>query len=132
MSTQNGSSGAQSVSESEMTECQFNTHCGGWCETVQQLEHNLCEHCLEAHDEELASRAVQLPAQPIVCDWEAVLRNSDRYLWLRRHAVRIQGSEIWYQGAALDIRVDVGRDRMAEQAKSVQEGGMRLLKRQPE
>lgn len=53
--------------------------------------------------------------------------NSERYLWLRNHAVRIQGSELWYQGAALDIR-----DRMAEQAKSVQEGGMRLLKRQPE
>lgn len=58
--------------------------------------------------------------------------NSERYLWIREHAVRIQGSQLWYQGAALDFRVDVGRNRMAEQAKSVQEGGMRLLKRQPE
>ncbi len=132
MSIQSGNSGTQSISESEMTECQFNTHCGGWCETVQQLEHNLCEHCLEAHDDELALHAVQLPAGPIDCDWEEVRQNSDRYLWLRGHAVRIQGSQLWYQGAALDIRVDVGLEHMAMQAKPVPEGGEPLLGLPPE
>lgn len=132
MSTQNGNRGTQAVSESDMTECQFNTHCGGWCETLLQLEHNLCEHCLEAHDDELAARAVKLPAEPIVCDWEEVRRNSDRYLWLRKHAVRIQGSQVWYQAAALDIRIDVGLEHMAMQAKPVQEGGESLLGLPPE
>ena len=50
---------------------------------------------------------------------EALRRDADRYRWLRLHAVRIQGSEIWYAGGALDIRVDVGRDHVAEQAKAV-------------
>jgi len=44
----------QMVSDSEMTECQFHNNCGAWCETPRELEHNLCEHCLEAHDEEMA------------------------------------------------------------------------------
>ncbi len=45
-------------------------------------------------------------------------RNADRYQWLRARAVRVQGSDVWYSGAALDIRVDVGRDHVAEQAVS--------------
>lgn len=80
-----------------------------------------------------ASRPVeQHQGEPVAVDWEGVRQNADRYLWLRNHAVRIQGSQMWYQGAALDIRVDVGRDRMAEQARSVQEGGVLLLRHQPE
>lgn len=35
-----------------------------------------------------------------------------RYRWLRERAVRVQGSNIWYQGDALDVRVDVGLDRV--------------------
>lgn len=58
-------------------------------------------------------------------------QNASRYLWLREHAVRIQGSQMWYQGAALDIRVDIGRDRIADQAKQVHEGVV-LLRHQPE
>lgn len=38
----------------------------------------------------------------------ALRRDAQRYRWLRTHAVRIQGSEIWYAGDALDVRVDVG------------------------
>ncbi|UBM24224.1 hypothetical protein K8374_17870 [Pseudomonas sp. p1(2021b)] len=63
---------------------------------------------------------------------EALRRDADRYRWLRKHAVRIQGSQLWYAGMALDIRVDVGRDRMADQAKPIQEGGMLLLRHQPD
>lgn len=33
---------------------------------------------------------------------------ADRYRWLRQRSVRVQGSEIWYSGNALDLRVDVG------------------------
>lgn len=47
------------VSESEMTECQFHNNCGGWCETRRELQHNLCEHCLEEHDEEIAQPAAE-------------------------------------------------------------------------
>lgn len=49
---------------------------------------------------------------------EALQRDAERYRWLRTHAVRVQGSDIWYAGQALDIRVDVGRDHVAEQAQS--------------
>ncbi|POP75163.1 hypothetical protein CXB34_28165 [Pseudomonas amygdali pv. morsprunorum] len=30
---------------------------------------------------------------------------AERYDWLRSHHVRIQGSEVWYAGAALDVRI---------------------------
>lgn len=50
-------------------------------------------------------------------------RDADRYRWLRNHAIRLQGSQNWYQGYALDIRVDVGRDHVAELAKLDQGGG---------
>lgn len=33
---------------------------------------------------------------------------AERYQWLRERAVRVQGSEIWYMGEYLDLRVDVG------------------------
>lgn len=52
---------------------------------------------------------------------EGLRRDADRYRWLRTHAVRIQGNEVWYVGADLDIRVDVGRDHVAEEAKAVKE-----------
>lgn len=54
------------VSNSEMTECQFHNNCGGWCETQRELEHNLCEHCLETHDEQLALPAEQHQGEPVV------------------------------------------------------------------
>lgn len=54
-------------------------------------------------------------------DLDVLRRDADRYRWLRAHAVRIQGSEVWYAGGALDIRVDVGRDHVAEQTKTIQE-----------
>ncbi|RMW17446.1 hypothetical protein [Pseudomonas syringae group genomosp. 7] len=44
---------------------------------------------------------------------------AERYDWLRSHHVRIQGSEVWYAGAALDVRIDVGREHVAQQAKDV-------------
>ncbi|PWB34713.1 hypothetical protein DCO48_05755 [Pseudomonas sp. SDI] len=52
--------------------------------------------------------------------------SADRYDWLRLHAVRIQGSQIWYQGEALDIRVDIGREHMAEKAKPIRESELLL------
>lgn len=58
-------------------------------------------------------------------------RDADRYRWLRNHAVRIQGSQNWYQGYALDIRVDVGREHVAEQAKLDQVGEELLLRHPP-
>lgn len=33
---------------------------------------------------------------------------AERYEWLRQRAVRVQGSEIWYSGNYLDLRVDIG------------------------
>lgn len=67
MPTENRSSNTEMVSDSEMTECQFHNNCGGWCETRRELEHNLCEHCLESHDEEMAEPAPspQSHAEPI-------------------------------------------------------------------
>lgn len=119
-------------SDSEVTECQFHKHCGGWCELRREREHRLCKHCLETYDQDMALPGTVIQAEPSVTDWEEVRQNADRYVWLREHAVRIQGSQMWYQGAALDIRVDVGRERMANQAKQVQEGGMLVIRHQPE
>jgi len=59
-------------------------------------------------------------------------RDADRYRWLRKHAVRLQGSQTWYQGYALDIRVDVGRDHVVEQTKLEQGEEVLLLRHRPE
>lgn len=59
-------------------------------------------------------------------------RDADRYRWLRKHAVKIQGSQNWYQGYALDIRVDVGRDHVAVQEDLHHEIGGLLLRHQPD
>lgn len=64
MPTENRSSNTEMVSDSEMTECQFHNNCGGWCETRRELEHNLCEHCLESHDEEMAEPATAQQPSP--------------------------------------------------------------------
>lgn len=70
------------------------------------------------------------PAVLIDADELAALRlEADRYRWLRLHAVRIQGSDVWYAGGALDLRIDVGRHHMAEQAKDVSPKKPRTHKR---
>ena len=46
---------------------------------------------------------------------EQLERIADRYQWLRERAVRIQGSDVWYSGEALDIRVDIGCAHVSEQ-----------------
>lgn len=75
------------------------------------------------------------PLAPVIMidpdELEALRQDADRYRWLRLHAVRIQGSEIWYAGGALDIRVDVGRDHVAEQAKADLEPKRLSRKRRP-
>lgn len=64
MPTENRSSNTEMVSDGEMTECQFHNNCGGWCETRRELEHNLCEHCLESHDEEMSEPVKAPQPQP--------------------------------------------------------------------
>lgn len=80
---------------------------------------------------ELLTNAVVEPprryaAEPEVVNLEAIRLNAERYDWIRLHAVRIQGSQIWYQGEALDIRVDIGREHMAKQAKLIQQNELLL------
>lgn len=41
-------------------------------------------------------------------DLAALRRDAERYRWLRERAVRINGSEIWWQGDFLDMRCDTG------------------------
>jgi hypothetical protein len=70
------------------------------------------------------------PAVQIDADELAALRQAaERYRWLRTHAVRIQGSEVWYAGEALDIRVDVGLEHI-EQIKDVTPKRIASRKRQ--
>nr|DAY63709.1 MAG TPA: hypothetical protein [Caudoviricetes sp.] len=38
----------------------------------------------------------------------ALRRDAARYRWLRERAVRLQGSDVWWQGGCLDLRVDTG------------------------
>lgn len=104
----------------------------GWMDEASSLQDRAYALGRARGRADQALPAEQHQVDPVAVDWEEVRQSADRYLWLRNHAVRIQGSQMWYQGAALDIRVDVGRDHMAEQAKSVQEGGGLLLRHQPE
>lgn len=39
---------------------------------------------------------------------------AERYEWLRQRAVRVQGSEVWYSGSYLDLRVDIGLGHVNE------------------
>lgn len=41
-------------------------------------------------------------------DLAALHRDAERYRWLRARAVRINGSEVWWQGEFLDLRCDTG------------------------
>ncbi|MCK2122172.1 hypothetical protein, partial [Pseudomonas sp. PNPG3] len=45
-------------------------------------------------------------------DLAALRRDAARYRWLRERAVRLQGSEVWWQGGCLDLRVDTGLDHV--------------------
>lgn len=38
-------------------ECQRHNNCGGYCETPEEIEHALCEHCLGAEREADADAA---------------------------------------------------------------------------
>ncbi|HGA2320486.1 TPA: hypothetical protein ACIRVE_005102 [Pseudomonas putida] len=49
------------------------------------------------------------PGQPDNAeDLAALRRDAARYRWLRERAVRLQGSDVWWQGGYLDLRVDTG------------------------
>jgi hypothetical protein len=70
------------------------------------------------------------PAVMIDADELGALRQAaERYRWLRTHAVRIQGSAVWYAGEALDIRVDVGLEHI-EQIKDITPKRIASRKRQ--
>lgn len=67
------------------TECQFHNNCGGWCETPRQVEHNLCEDCLEAHDEDRP--AAQRQGEPVACQVEFIQGETPRVVsWNDRPA----------------------------------------------
>lgn len=63
------------------------------------------------------SQDVMINAQEL----EELRQAAQRYRWLRERAVRIQGSEVWYAGSALDYRIDVGRHHLAIQGEQVVE-----------
>ncbi len=42
----------------EPMECQYNNNCGGWCETDEEREMNLCADCLDAERFEDEERAL--------------------------------------------------------------------------
>jgi hypothetical protein len=41
-------------------------------------------------------------------DLTVLRREAERYPWLRERAIRIRGSDIWWQGEYLDLRCDTG------------------------
>lgn len=55
-----------------------------------------------------ATPATELVAQGEPEDLAALRRDAARYRWLRERAVRINGSEVWWQGEYLDMRCDTG------------------------
>lgn len=50
----------------------------------------------------------QAAAQANSNDLVALRRDAERYRWLREREVRINGKEVWWQGAFLDLRCDTG------------------------
>lgn len=54
-------------------------------------------------------------------DLDALRRDAERWRWLRERAVRVQGSEIWYQGVYLDLRADIGLGHARESAEPAPE-----------
>ena len=50
-------------------------------------------------------------------DLAALRRDAERWRWLRARAVRVQGSDVWYQGAYLDLRADIGLDHAREDSE---------------
>lgn len=55
-----------------------------------------------------AATATELVVQSDPEDLAALRRDAERYRWLRERAVRINGSEVWWQGNFLDLRCDTG------------------------
>ncbi|WP_181321652.1 hypothetical protein [Pseudomonas protegens] len=55
-----------------------------------------------------AAPATELVAQDGLEDLATLRRDAARYRWLRERAVRINGSEVWWQGEYLDLRCDTG------------------------
>jgi hypothetical protein len=55
-----------------------------------------------------ADSATELVLQSDAEDLAALRRDAERYRWLRERAVRINGSEVWWQGDFLDLRCDTG------------------------
>lgn len=47
-------------------------------------------------------------------DLAALRRDAARYRWLRERAIRLQGSDVWWQGGFLDVRVDTGLGHVGE------------------
>lgn len=55
-----------------------------------------------------AAPATELVVQSESEDLAVLRRDAERYRWLRERAVRINGSEVWWQGEFLDLRCDTG------------------------
>ncbi|NWB63490.1 hypothetical protein [Pseudomonas sp. F1002] len=50
-------------------------------------------------------------------DVAALRRDAERWRWLRERAVRVQGSDVWYQGIYLDLRADIGLGHAREDSE---------------
>ncbi|MEB8059309.1 hypothetical protein [Pseudomonas fulva] len=55
-----------------------------------------------------AAPVTELVALDELEDLATLRRDAARYRWLRERAVRINGSEVWWQGEYLDLRCDTG------------------------
>ena len=119
MPTENRSSNTEMVSDSEMTECQFHNNCGGWCETRRELEHNLCEHCLEAHDEEMASPAQQHKVEPVAWIYSRPEGQVEPVVLLKRASEGDRGS---WDETPLYIHADPGEvERLRAEIRSLRQ-----------
>lgn len=57
-------------------------------------------------------------------------RDAARYRWLRERAVRLQGSDVWWQGGCLDLRVDTGLDHVHAEY-TVEPAPRRVIRNKP-
>jgi hypothetical protein len=68
-----------------------------------------------------AAPANELVLQSDAEDLAALRRDAERYRWLRERAVRINGSEVWWQGDFLDLRCDTGLGHVQGEYEAVPE-----------
>lgn len=85
-------------------ECQRHENCGGYCETSEQEDAALCEHCIEADRQRDADDAALLAVRRAVSDYYSALDRREHGGVAQDKAFRAIEAALgmhWVQGASI-------------------------------